>query len=551
MGFGRFLRHAVQDAEHLVDPRTYLPLGKAAVQFGMGNPRPAFNIAKGVGQSYINLAEHPLRSFESNPFSTALAVLPVGGGLGAAAKAGRAGGIAKMAGEMRAAGVNQADAAAALQREAARMKLTKPTMQADNAFHSQKAPPGAKPWWDNPAMDQHVMGGGTPNVHPITGRPIEDATGGARGQGTSGPAQYRTNSPQWLWLDSKQTHPGYDSNGMQDPKGYVQEAQAIHKAQRSVHADGTTRIEAGNSQEYVLPPIPNKFIVNDMASLIRYKHNDPAGQAYMNDVSKKGMFPDIGFRINPKGKPMAKGQGGNPLASPDMQDFMRNAKSNIDHEQTLKNFGVGAPKGVNPADHAAYVRKVEARGGYIDPKTGMGYTADHQPLYGKGAPEEMDIPGMIDELKRMGKDGEIVPRKEFSKASNLPQMGDVSEKVLPFTRPYQMDVHAPQIMRFPGGSQYGSTRSNGLYGHSGDSQVMQGSTAYTQQNMHNPDWQNGGLGHRPAKLSPEERRKQLLQQLLGRGKQGMKLDNVNQQGLIQQIYEQMYPGYGLHPIIGN
>lgn len=96
--WGTILHGAISDAKGLVDPRGYFAAGKAVAEFGMGNPRPAFNIAKGIGKSYLDLAEHPIRQAENHPINTLLSVLPVAGGVGKLADVGAATGVGRYAG---------------------------------------------------------------------------------------------------------------------------------------------------------------------------------------------------------------------------------------------------------------------------------------------------------------------------------------------------------------------------------------------------------------------------------------------------------------------
>lgn len=92
MGWGSILHNALNDAKGLVDPRNYAPIVKATVEADMGHPGDAFKLAKGMGKSYVKLAEHPIREFQNHPLDTALSVIP----WGKAADLGAAGALTRV-----------------------------------------------------------------------------------------------------------------------------------------------------------------------------------------------------------------------------------------------------------------------------------------------------------------------------------------------------------------------------------------------------------------------------------------------------------------------
>lgn len=70
MGWGDILHNALKDAEGVVDPRNYVKAGKTLVEHPL-------RFGEQVGNSYLQLAEHPLRTFQNHPLDTLLQLAPV------------------------------------------------------------------------------------------------------------------------------------------------------------------------------------------------------------------------------------------------------------------------------------------------------------------------------------------------------------------------------------------------------------------------------------------------------------------------------------------
>lgn len=81
MNLRKFLSAAAGDAKSIVDPRTYLRAGSMAIHHPIA-------FGEDVGQSYVDLAEHPIRTFENHPLLTALQIAPAAGLAGKFAAAG-------------------------------------------------------------------------------------------------------------------------------------------------------------------------------------------------------------------------------------------------------------------------------------------------------------------------------------------------------------------------------------------------------------------------------------------------------------------------------